>query len=196
MYNCLTAELWKAIHNRLFFYSLAIGIGLALADVIQNAEAVQRMTEILIELDQDGIPVAMDHEGFSLFIRWISVNGYTYGNQVFYLIWPILVAIPYGWSYFEDRKEGVYNHLVCQSGRKNYFISKYIATYISGGLAIMLPVLLNLLMNALICPYCVPSVSSSINSIFNGWFLAEIYYTNPWLFALIWCGIIYPCWIN
>lgn len=186
MKNSIKTELWKSIHNNMFTLSLAIGLVICLMDVIQNHEAVLRLTKE-INLFSQTYKISLDCEGFSLFIRWIAVNGYTFGNQLFYFIWPILAAMPFGWSYYYDKKEGVYNQIIIRSNVNHYFLSKYIATFVSGGLTVSIPVLINLLLNALICPYYIPQVTSSINSIFNGWFLSSLYYTTPWAYALIWC---------
>lgn len=184
--NSMKPELKKALLNKMFCFSLIIGIAICILDVIQNAEAVARLTTILENSDDT---INKTAEGFSLFVRWIAVNGYTFGNYAFYLVWPILAAIPYGWSYAEDRKSGVYNQVVTRIGTKKYFVAKYMAVFISGGLAIAIPVLVNLLINALVCPYCVPSVVMSLTSITNGYFLSELYYSNPWSFGILWCGV-------
>lgn len=186
MIKCMKAELKKAIFNKMFYFSLLIGVAICMLDVMQNAEAVARLTSILERSDNT---INKTAEGFSLFVRWIAVNGYTFGNYAFYLVWPILASIPYGWSYAEERKTGVYNQVITRVGAKKYFIAKYLAVFISGGLTIAIPVLANLLINAIVCPYCVPNVVMSLTSITNGYFNSEMYYSAPWAFGLIWCGL-------
>ena len=61
----------------------------------------------------------------------------------------------------------------------------------SGGAAVATPALVDILLNAMICPHEVIDVSNSISSIFNGWFMAELYYTYPWVHALIWCIVLF-----
>lgn len=186
MISCIKTELRKALKNRMFFLSLLIGVLICILDVIQNADAVRRLTAVLVRSD-DTINKAC--ETFSLFIRWIAVNGYTFGNNAFYIVWPILAAMPYGWSYFEERKAGVYNQVVTKVGINAYFTAKYIAVFTSGGLAISLPVLFNLLANALICPYCKPNIVTSLTSVSNGFFLSNLFYSEPWAYSFIWCFV-------
>lgn len=186
MINCIRVELKKAINNRMLYLSLLIGLVICMMDVFQNAEAVARLTDVLANSDNS---INKTTEGFSLFVRWIAVNGYTFGNYVFFFVWPILAAIPYGWSYAEERKSGVYNQIVSRVGKKTYYFAKYVALFVSGGLAVSIPVLINLLINALVCPYCVPNVVTSLTSVSNGYFLSELYYSRPWIFGILWCFV-------
>ena len=185
MIRCVRAELNKAFKNRMFLISLGIGLLICEVDVIQNALTVRSLTETMLSLDD----ISKSAEGFSLFVEWIAVNGSTFGNMVFYFVWPILAVLPFGWSYAEERKSGLFDQIVSRVGRKTYFVSKYTAVFVSGGAAVALPVLTDLLVNALICPYCVPDVVTSITPITNGYFLSHLFFTSPWAFALLWCGM-------
>jgi len=133
--------------------------------------------------------ISKSYQGFSLFVNWIAINLSSVGSRVFYLIWPILAAMPYGWSYYQDRKTGIYDHLISRTGSFTYFTSKYAAVFLSGGTVIAMPVLLNLLINAMVCPYYLPKVISSLVMVFDGNFLSELFYTIPWIYALIWCTV-------
>ncbi len=185
MLRCLKTELRKAFQNKMFFCSLLVGSLISITDVAQNAVLVRRMTRIL----ENSSEISKSAEGFSLFVRWIAVNGVTLGSNLFYFVWPILAAIPYGWSWAEERKSGLYAQIVSRVGRRTYFFSKYWAVFISGGAAVSVPVLANLLINALVCPYCVPTVLMAATPITNGYFLSELYYSAPWIFGLLWCGV-------
>ena len=76
-------------------------------------------------------------------------------------------------------------------GRKKYFFAKYLAVFVSGGLALMTPLLFDLLANALVCTYWVPNVTYYLTLVFDGHFLSTLYYTQPWLYALLWCGMTF-----
>ena len=185
MKNSIKTELWKAIHNPYFLLSLLAGMLMIFCDVVQNAVSVKTLTEANMEAGLIG----NGFDGFSLFVRWIAVNGFTFGCRYFYLVWPILAAMPFGWSYCQEMRSGMINQYMTRGTRVQYFVSKYIAVFISGGIAVSLPVLVNLLLNALVCPYNIPVVTRNVTSIFDGWFLSELFYTNPWVYAFIWCGV-------
>lgn len=182
----IKTEIWKAIHNKMFVLSLLVGISLALTDVAQNYSTVKDMTQSTLEMLENGLGSG-GHTGFSLFVLWMPINGVNLGSLIFYLIWPVLAAIPYGWSYCREKHIGVSNQITARIGKESYYNAKYIAVFVSGGLAVMLPVVVNLLANAMICPYEIPELM--LTPISNGYFLSALYYTNPCLYALVWCGM-------
>ncbi len=180
----IKTEIWKATHNKVFVLSLLVGICAALTDVVQNYNTVKGMTQSTLEMLENGLGSG-GHTSFSLFILWMPMNGINLGSLIFYLIWPVLAAIPYGWSYCLEKHIGVSDQIIMRIGKKSYYNAKYIATFIAGGLAVMLPAIVNLLANAMICPYEIPELM--LTPISNGYFLSELYYTTPWLYALFWC---------
>lgn len=184
MKNIVKTELWKATHNKMFFVSLIIGIAIALLDMVESIDTVQRLTEGNLWAKEAGYGTG-GQDGSSLFIWWLPINGVNMGANIFYFVWPILAAIPYGWSYCQERKTGTCNQIVTRLNARAYFLAKYIAVFVSGGLAIMLPVLFSLLANALFCPALIPDLGFS--SVFNGYFMSETYYTYPWIYSLCWC---------
>ena len=187
MLRCVRAELTKAFRNRMFVIALVIGLFICGLDVAQTAvefsEAVKRILSLNI------VGESKSTRGRSLFVNWIAITAFSFGNMVFYIVWPILAVLPYGWSYAEERKSGMYDQIVSRVGRKAYFVSKYVAVFVSGGAVVALPVLANLLATALVCPYYVLDVADHITPITNGFFLSRLFYTAPWVFALIWCCV-------
>ena len=170
-----------------FIACIHYGLLISFINVIENAAVVEELSQRIQEYIDAGINISRSHLGFSLFINWIAVNTSSFANNIFFFIWPILAAMPFGWSYSSERRSGVYNQLVSRSNLKTYYIAKYISVFLSGGVSVAVPVTLNLLMNALVCPYAVPEVITPISLVCDGYFLSELYYTEPWLYALVWC---------
>lgn len=183
MIHSIKTELWKAFHNRSFYWALLIGVLVSLINIVENIFLVNEYSSLMINSSN----ISKSYQGFSLFVNWIAINLSSVGSRIFYLIWPILAAMPYGCSYYQDRKTGLYDHLISRTDSFTYFISKYAAVFLSGGTVIATPVLLNLLLNAMVCPYYLPKVISSLVMVFDGNFLSELFYTMPWIYALIWC---------
>jgi len=188
MRNTLRTELWKATHNKMFFLSLAVGFFLALADSYLSAQTVKELHDTTLELLEMGLGGG-GHSGYSLFVQWLPINGFQITTTYFCLIWPALAAIPYGWSFCQEQRNGVMKQITSRSSKQIYFNSKFIAVFVSGGLAVMLPLLLNLLVDALVCPYDIPPLGTV--PIFNGNFLSGLYYTYPWIYAFCWCGVVF-----
>lgn len=185
MKKAIKTELWKAIHNTFFTLSLILGIGIILLDVAQNVITVDDLVRRNIEAGLMGNGT----HGISLFTRWIAINGFTFGSVYFFLIWPVLAAMPHGWSYAQEVKTGVINQYLVRSTRKTYFISKYIAVFLSGGISVSLPIIVNLFLNALFCPATLPEVTHLLTAITDGYFLSALFYTHPWCYCLIWCSV-------
>jgi len=185
MRNMVKVELWKAFHNPMFYSALIIGCLIAAINIMENYVTVETLSEIILAENYTGYRSPW---GFSLFLLWMPVNEISYGKSLFYLVWPILAAMPFGWSYRQERKSGLYIQTVSQIGRRRCFVAKYAAIFVSGGLAVSIPVLFNLLANAMFCPYVVPDILNLVQ-ISDGYFLSELYFTVPWAYALIWCGV-------
>ena len=184
MRNTLRVELWKATHNRMFFLSLAVGLFLALGDSYLSWLTVTELHQSTLEMLAHGYGRG-GHAGYSLFVLWMPINGFQITTIYFFLIWPVLAAMPYGWSYGQERNSGVTQQITTRSGKRTYFNAKFISVFISGGFAVFLPILINLLVDAMICPYALPKLG--IVPVFNGNFLSALYYTNPWVYAICWC---------
>jgi len=185
MKNVVKAELWKALHNPMFYSALIIGCLITSINFVENCVTAKTLSEIILAEDHTG---SRSPWGFSLFLLWMPVNEISYGKSLFYLVWPIIAAMPFGWSYHQERKSGLYIQAVSRIGRRGCFVAKYVAVFVSGGLTVSIPVLFNLLTNAMICPYVVPDISNLVQ-ISDGYFLSELYFSVPWVYALIWCGV-------
>lgn len=181
----LKAELWKALHNPMFYAALILGCLISSVNVAENLITADQIKSIIFAEDHTG---SQSPWGFPLFLLWMPVNGASYGRYLFYLVWPVLAAMPFGWSYLQERRDGLFNQLVSRMGRKSYYVVKYIAVFISGGLVVAVPVLFNLLVNATFCPYVLPNILNMLH-ISDGYFLSELYFTVPLAYALIWCGV-------
>ncbi len=190
MRKALRTELWKATHNPYFYLAIGLGFAIALGDMVQNAMLTQQYTERLLEGLEAGY-LSGAHDGFSLFTRVFPYcPGRNYATVLYMIAWPILAAMPYAWSYSDDRKSGMYNQIVSRTGAGQYITAKYLAVFLSGGLVVSFTTLAELLLSALVSPYAMlsPGGVSGVNS---DRFLAGLFYTNPWAHALIWCGVVF-----
>ena len=187
----IKTEFWKATHNVLFVVACVLGGVIALINVVENISVVNYITDSVSMFISKGFSLSTSLEGCSLFISWLAVNRVSLGGQLLQYLWPIIAVLPFGWSYSDDKRRGVYNQIAIRASITEYYASKYIATFLSGGLVTAFPFVVNLLLNALICPYCVPNVNNSLVNIFDGNFLSEVFYTYPWIHAVSWCFVCF-----
>ena len=187
MKNCVKTELWKATHNPMFYAALFIGCLIALVNVFENGILAKELSEYILSDDYVG---SRSPWGFSLFLLWLPVNVISYVTALFSMVWPILAAMPFGWSYLQESRGGLYRQIAVRVGRRACYAAKYIAAFVSGGLAVAIPILFNLLVNARICPDVLPNIMNYVQ-IGDGYFLSELYFTVPWAYALIWCAVTF-----
>lgn len=190
MKKTLHTELWKAFHNGYFYLALLIGAYVAVVDAIENYPVVSSLMENTIKFTELGY-TSGSFQGFSLMLMSLPYNGVNYATRLFVFIWPVLAAMPFGWSYTQERNNGVTAQILTRTGKKAYYASKFIAVFVSGGVAVMFPAVADIMLNALFCPYEQIDVTFSISSIFNGYFLSELYYRCAWLHCIIWFLVLF-----
>ena len=189
MMQMLRTELKKALCNRMLLLSLLIGCVLSLLHVWQIQGDVSPLIQDMKNMLSYDPNYAVSFDGVSLFIHWMAHSFLELGSSIFYFIWPLLAAIPYGCSYYQDRKSGLFNQMVSRCSVKQYYFSKFMAAFVSGGIVVSIPVLLNLLVNALFLPAIKPNPGLPLYLILNGQAFSALYYTHPWLHGLLWCGL-------
>lgn len=154
----LRMELARAFRRKWFVISLAIGFAIALynffADVLPYASQLDLYMEKFYPTAYPG----------SLFTSWLGSN-YSTGTYYFFLILPLLAAIPFSDTLFTDAKGGFIQNLCVRSNKRSqYFLAKYIATFCSGGMAIIIPMVFSFCLGCLVFPFLnpEPTVNSSL----------------------------------
>ena len=88
----------------------------------------------------------------------------------FLYIFSFVIVLPHATSYIADIETGVYSLAVLRSGKKNYFLSKMIATFVGNFIMIAIPFLINLIL-------CHMTFSSTSNYPFGEYGLPNYYRT-------------------
>lgn len=188
MVRCIKTELWKATHNIYFILAIGVGFSLVFCNIMETYKITSGLTHQSIECQHLGLPI-YQFTGCSLFVWWIAHNGINFGSICYYQIWPIIAALPYAWSYSQESSAGIFSQYCSRSTRKQYFMAKYLAVFVSGGLVAALPIWLDLILNALICPAEKLQFMNALTTIENRSFLSALFYTHPWIHALVWCAV-------
>ena len=188
MKSCLKTEIWKAFHNWFFWSAVLIGTVFALLDVVEY----WKISRELIERNLGRSLPVHPFIATSVAQRFMVITGtLTTGSRIFYTVWPVLAALPFGWSYWKEKESGVFDQIVIRAGRKQYLMAKLTAIFISGGLALMIPVTVNLLVVAQLYATVRPDVLAQVDMVSNGYFLSGLFYSHPFWFCLIWCGMTF-----
>ena len=199
MRRLLRIEIGKALKNKAFFISLAIGIACVVLSLIYKVNIYNRDMDMAAETSE--IKQSSEAAIYSLFNSWIGGEFLSLGTGVYYFIFPVLCALPYGWSYCVERKSGYVRTMIVQCGKGKYYVAKYIATFMSGGLAMVIPLIASVMMTAAFFPAVKPDVIYDVyTGVFKTTFMSGLYYSVPFLhmFLLlcinfVFCGLLACC---
>lgn len=178
MSNILKVELRRAFCNKKFLISLSLGMSIVIMFAIRYIPGSLERIEMSRSYGKG------EFEGLAL-VKWIGANSYSAEGYLFFLILPLLATLPYGTSYFEDIKGGVYKNIVLKGGKKQYFISKYIATFLSGGAAVVIPMIFSLMVSMMFLPTHMPSSAAGVFSITGRTMFNELFYTRPFIYIAV-----------
>lgn len=176
----LKMELRKVITSKFFWLSLFIGLCLAGIQAYNNIGYIRWVDE-----GSRSMPHPYGFDSTSLLILWLGVDNRTTLGTLFYLAFPVLAAMPFGASYFTERKNGYALQIITKSGQKSYLSAKWTAAFLSGMLVIGIPMIFNLMLNALICPLGEVHILSFVAGVRQGYIASKLFYTHPVLYILI-----------
>lgn len=191
MKSCLREECNRAFRNQMFLGALIIGFLFSLINIAENIQRAAELSTLTLESIADGMQINKSCTGFSLFISWMALHPTGMGSNLFYFLMPVLAAIPYGWSYNQDRRSGYFNQIVTRCGKRNYFLGKFLAVFLSGGAVAALPMAGDLLLNAMILPDRAVYIYDMLLPVCDYSLAGELLYTNRWLYAILWCGMTF-----
>ena len=189
MCSVLKLELKKAFKNKFFWISVVLG---CLITLLSFEHMVNMYYEGMSAISGNSTDIIYDpHIGINtVFNCWIGGEPFSLGSSIYFFVFPLLIALPYGWSYSEERKCGYRRMMITKTGKKKYYCAKYVAVFFSGGVAMVLPLIFNFWMTLLVVPAILPDVTMNMfYGVFGGSFLAELYYTVPFLYVAIYLFI-------
>lgn len=82
----------------------------------------------------------------------ILLTGDTWGSQYLLQIFPFLVVLATGWTYFEDRLSGQQLFWTARVGRTQYYVGKVLAVFVATFLVFSVPFFLEMILNMIAFP--------------------------------------------
>lgn len=186
LWNTIKLECKKAICNKFFLLAIFIGIAITFFSLIPMVQSyyqdMNNHDSFQEEFGQRNPLMPME----TLFNHWIGGEANTPGAADYFFLFPLLISIPYGWSYCAERRSGYVKNVVIRAGRTRYYLSKYIALFLSGGLVMVIPLLSNFLLAAMFFPAVIPDPSYiTAYGIGASSFLSMHFYSRPFLYVLL-----------
>lgn len=186
-------EMWKALHNKMFYMALMFGSILSAWNLFQTGRIARDY--IYQSLDDtyvlgNGTVWGGASSYYTVYNCWIGAAEDTHGAIFFWFALPLLAAMSYGWSAQAERKNGYQNQLRIRCGRRKTLLAKYLAAMVSGALTVGIPVCLNFLITALYLPARKPVVASGDIFIMEPQFGSLLFYEKPLLFVAAVIGLV------
>lgn len=180
----MKTEIKKAILNKYFICISLFGIAIAvLHSYSVITDYISMIKELRVVTEKGQNPYAPITNAFTSWIGWDSENKF---SKLLFSLFPFVSVLSYCWSYCSDKKNGKSDRLIMKIGKFNYHSSKYVAVFISSGLVITIPLLLDFLMILMFIPAIFPdSVYDIYYGIFSNNFMADIFYTQPFIYVFI-----------
>ena len=178
---CIKMEMKKLKDNSLFWICLGIGTIFVFMSALYTEQLYYS------ELGSGGMLAVLESSNTeskenilamqTLYNSWIGADKQSMGATMFYLLSPLIVALPFGW-YFSEGLHSEYLHVAVPfSGRRYYFIAKLLVSFFGGGMLMVLPQLFSVLITALYVPAIKTSVIySPYTAIIHGDMFAELFY--------------------
>ncbi len=176
---------WKrAVRTPGFVLSLCIG---NIITVLHWIMKVLPLAEKLDSIMSEDIP--MEYPA-GVFTEWIG-EGSTQFSYLYFLILPLLVALPYASSFFGDIKNNFINMICTKTDRKSFFICRYAAVFLSGGIVGIIPLITNLLLTMMVLPCVKPEISAYFSLVIPKSSFVELYLYAIWLYIFVSLFIIF-----
>ncbi|MDD3278018.1 MAG: hypothetical protein PHG16_03940 [Lachnospiraceae bacterium] len=173
MKELLKMEYHRLLRSKILYIALGINILIILmqifSEIVPYAEGTMKIVVYPL----------------TLFEKWIGGENSSVYPTMYFMLAPLISAIPYGGSLQEDLKTGYIKNICTRGRKKDYLAAKYIVTF-STGLISVIPLVLNFLITAVILPATLPQASTLFYSVKAISMLGETFYTQPYLYLFIW----------
>lgn len=190
----MVAELKKAFCNKIFYAVILVGcFAAAMAFFNSTAWGLSKFWMRYMAGDEDAIASALKFNYTDMPLE-VWMPRYGTSNRYYYLwitILPILCVLPYGLSYYNEKRKGMINQLVYRMGRKQYFMTKLFVAFINGGCVAVIPMIVNLLLCMCFIPWGTPLLSTKLYPVVESNVFCNIFYTRPFLYVCIYLILMF-----
>ncbi len=182
MKKCILVELRKALTSKTMIVTCIMVVVLAVWHAVGVINNNSLFWECLKNGDIEGNPMLTS---MSLFCRWLGADVSSFESNVFFFLMPVIVIVPYGWSQVNEMKSRYTINLFNRISRRDYFISKYIATFLSASIVVLLPLLVNVITLSLFIPALKIENIYPYGALGQRSMWSEFYYESPFLYLAL-----------
>ncbi len=175
MKNVLKAEYYRIIKNKMTYVAMGINVFLVV---------LHFLLEILPYWNINSMGKMLKTYPLGLFEKWIGGESASVYPALYFMLAPLISAIPYGGSLQEDLKTGYVENVCTKVKKETYFMAKYIVAF-STSLITVIPLMLNFVLTAMTLPAIIPQSCGGFYTISASKFMGDLFYSCPLLYVLI-----------
>jgi len=188
MINSIKMELRKALKNK--FFNISLGV-MTLFAVLSAVWCCQNFLGLLSAFEENYFSNGkmIENDLFPVYTSynyWIGGEMQSLMYSLFFTLLPVFAVLPFGWSYYLERKSGYIKQVVTKTGKRTFFLAKLIAVFISGALVVFIPLIINFLIVSAVYPSTLPQVNYVFyNYVGFGSMWSDLFFTIPWLYVAL-----------
>lgn len=164
--------IWNRFDKRNSYLSLLIALILPMMQIHQKLTISARVDNRFWE---------------SPFTLWMGVDNFGFSTVTYYLVLPLVAALPVATILRKDLDNGFLMQLRIKRKLKPVLRGYLAWSFILGGLVVALPLLINIISLALVYPSVVPDnlLNQNILVINKNTLLVSLYYHHPWVHSFL-----------
>ena len=182
-------EIKRSICNRWTLIAIVVSAAFGIAGFLYTLNGKNENNAMLVQMGQEKSQYITNDTAYT---KWMFFDDSNFVRYIYLFVMPILVAIPYGTSYYSDCRSGYNMQMVTRVSSRCYHQAKYIANFISAALIVLVPASINFVMTSWIYPLHNPSPLVARLSEYNLFY--NLFYDIPYVYV-IGC-MVYYCIIS
>lgn len=181
MKKMIRYEMSRAFSTLGFKIAMLLGLVLAVTHFVIEAVPSYYGRLGVAAFVESGRPMA--YPGY-LYYFWLGGSELTLQSQLYFMILPLLAALPFADSFYADASGGYLAEISTRALRRDYLIGKYAAVFTSGAVAALFPLVLSFALSATVYPLLNPETTGGAN-IHSFTSLGNLYFEHPLVFLLL-----------
>lgn len=181
-------ELKKAFCSKKFLLGICLLLLFSVLSAVYMIEgrAGYNPDSILASMEGGQFTHNPDLALFTFYNSWIGGDDLSLAANLFYTLLPVGAALPFGWSYYLERKTGYLKNIYTRVGKGTYLAGKTIAVFLSGASVVAVGLIVNILLVFAKIPVVTPFAAYNFyNHVYLSNLWADLYFAAPWLYVLL-----------
>lgn len=183
----------KALRSPFLYISLIIALALALAAALESYAFLKHENDLQVSY---GYQLGLHAHNYlgqtreSSFGNWVVVSANApLSASVFFYALPLLVTLPYAWSYLSEKLSDYTSQVCVRTNCRNYLYTKIIVVFGTGFLVTAVALTANFLVVSCLFPAYQPLIEeANFVGLFDISLFSQIFYSHPLLYV-----IVYTC---